>query len=479
MDIVTNVLKKQGYNFSAELCDYYNNVNLWTDWWKGYVEDVHQYSQAILSGAIRNFDRKTMGMAKKVSEDWANLLLTHKTLINVDDETTQKFLAGDAVEQTGGVLGKNNFWESANILVEKAYAKGTGAVVLRINDATLKGKKLTGGTIKLEYIDDATMIYPLSWNKTDITECAFGSINYIDGKKYLYLEKHLIEGEGYKVVNEFYLIENEVAQRVNNPKGILGEFTIGCKLFHVIKPNIANNIYENGPLGISIYANALDQLEACDVAYDNFVYDFLLGRKRVFMNQDIIQKDANGKPNVPKSMETRLFYSMGGRLPGEDQLFQEYNPLLRVEENKQGIQMALDVLSSKVGFGQHRYSFDAMNMTTATEVKTSNKDLTESVAKQRVMIENFVKQLVESILWIGKNILHEKVKEDAKIVITFDDSMFQDIESEKQQFLQEIRDGIRQKWEYRVKYFGEDEETARKMVADESGEGITYNEDEE
>ena len=31
--------------------------------------------------------------------------------------------------------------------------------------------------------------------------------------------------------------------------------------------------------------------------------------------------------------------------------------------------------------------------------------------------------------------------------------------------MQEIREGLRQPWEYRVKYFGEDEETAKAMTA--------------
>ena len=39
-------------------------------------------------------------------------------------------------------------------------------------------------------------------------------------------------------------------------------------------------------------------------------------------------------------------------------------------------------------------------------------------------------------------------------------------------FLQEIRDGVRQKWEYRVKFFGEDPETAKAMVG--SDEGLTF-----
>lgn len=181
------------------------------------------------------------------------------------------------------------------------------------------------------------------------------------------------------------------------------------------------------------------------------------------MNQDIISMK-DGKPNISETLENRLFYSMGQKMPDESQLFQEYNPALRITENKEGIQTALDILSANVGFGQSRYSFNDRTMTTATQSKLSNKDLTESVAKQRVMIEEVLKGLVKAILWLGRNIVGEAVNEEAKVTITFDDSMFQDIDAEKAQFLQEIRDGIRQKWEYRVKYFGEDEATAKQMV---------------
>lgn len=46
----------------------------------------------------------------------------------------------------------------------------------------------------------------------------------------------------------------------------------------------------------------------------------------------------------------------------------------------------------------------------------------------------------------------------------WDDSIIVDAETERARDLQEIRDGILQKWEYRVKWFGEDEKTARAMI---------------
>ena len=47
-----------------------------------------------------------------------------------------------------------------------------------------------------------------------------------------------------------------------------------------------------------------------------------------------------------------------------------------------------------------------------------------------------------------------------------------DTETAKQEFRQDIAQGIRKPWEYRVKFLGEDEEKAKAMVADEEIENI-------
>ena len=43
--------------------------------------------------------------------------------------------------------------------------------------------------------------------------------------------------------------------------------------------------------------------------------------------------------------------------------------------------------------------------------------------------------------------------------------------------VQEIRDGVRQKWEYRVKFFGEDETTAKSMIEEEEPDPFGFSQD--
>ena len=51
-----------------------------------------------------------------------------------------------------------------------------------------------------------------------------------------------------------------------------------------------------------------------------------------------------------------------------------------------------------------------------------------------------------------------------EVNIVFDDSIIEDTKTEKQQDLQEVRDGIMQKFEYRMKWYGESEEDAKKIL---------------
>ena len=268
-------------------------------------------------------------------------------------------------------------------------------------------------------------------------------------------------------------------EQVTSPHGEVASYKLPCKPFVIMKPNVENSVADV-PMGVSIYANAIDELESCDLAYDNMFMDTLLGKKRVFMDQAAVMLtpptkvvDESGHervlerhPDVKATLEKSLYVNTGEQLPGDAKFFQEYNPSLRTDENKENVQFNLNLLSMKVGLGQNRYQFNQQSMATATQVRASNKELTESVWKQRIVIQDALTELTRQALILGKEKLHQPLDVDARITIQFDDTMFSDEEAERMRFMQEIAAGIRQKWEYRVKYDGEDEKTAREMTGE-------------
>ena len=78
--------------------------------------------------------------------------------------------------------------------------------------------------------------------------------------------------------------------------------------------------------------------------------------------------------------------------------------------------------------------------------------------------EKALKQITKAVLWIGKNVLGAPVDPDTKITIIADDSYIIDQDSERKRWQEEIKAGIRQRYEYRMKFYGETEEEAKRNV---------------
>ena len=149
----------------------------------------HFHSYRVYNGQKRLLCRRAgLGMAKKVCEDWANLLMNERVRIRAAGEREQRFL--------DRVFAENRFPQAANRLQELKAALGTGAYVPRV----------TGGKIRIDCLD-AEHIFPLSWENGEIRECAFAAGRCAAGHDYLYLQLHRTEGGLYEVENLLYLAD--------------------------------------------------------------------------------------------------------------------------------------------------------------------------------------------------------------------------------------------------------------------------------
>ena len=145
--------------------DYYGNIEVWRQWWKGDVPDIHDQKEDAPDGSVISRRLASLRMPKHVCEDWANLLLNDKTTFQIGDAKSAAYLLGSDEQQTGGLLRQLHFWENANKLVEQAYWSGTGAFVLSVEGLTVDaaGNALPSpqGRIQLDY-DPACCILPIS-----------------------------------------------------------------------------------------------------------------------------------------------------------------------------------------------------------------------------------------------------------------------------------------------------------------------------
>lgn len=469
---ICNVVNYLNQHNNYQINDnYYNQIEIWENWWRGFYKPFHEFNEMSGTDIIK---RKlySLKMAKKVCEDWASILLNEKTQITVDDHTSSIFLQGK--NQTEGVLGQTGFWQQGNALIEKAFYSGTGAFVLKLNNMTI----LTDGTVKedkgthitLDYLT-AMNIIPLTVRNGKITEAAFASEIMQKGKPYIYLETHELESDGYVITNRYFSESANTLHPEPLPSGIAPVLRTRSfvPFFSIVYPAIVNNIQHNGGMGISVFAGAIDNLMGVDLAYNNFCRDFKLGGKKVFYNSDLVRvvcgADGRRVTITPDDVMQQLFTQINSsEVDDEKQLIQEFNPSLRVTENRDGVQAQLDYLSFKCGFGTKHYQFNSGTILTATQYAGDKQELVQNASKHYIVVEQAIQGIVRAILWAGKYILGEPVNPDAEITITFDDGYIIDKESERERDRQDCRDGAMQWWEYRMKWRGEDEVTAKRMV---------------
>lgn len=418
--IIKQYLENSGYNTASD--DTYSHIDEWLEWYKGYVEKFHKYK--IFNGTTTvSHNRYTIGMGKKICEDWANLLLNEKVSIN----------AGDYTKRLNDILTANNFLVRANQLIELTFALGTGAFVEYISD----------DEVVIDYIR-ADMIYPLSWDNGDVTECAFGSTRVFKGKELVYLQIHRLGKDGenpntYYIENRY--IDAEDGKEMDIPDDIEELVDTGSEipLFQIITPNICNNIDLDSPLGISVYANSIDQLKGCDLIYDSYMNEFVLGRKRILVPVSFakMQMEKDGVAQPTFDPEDTVYYQMPGDRQNEMQLT-EVDMSIRASEHELGIQRSLDILSLKTGMGTGRYQFDSSGVKTATEVISDKSDLYQNRQKNAIIINAAILRMASAVSFLDCGMYVDAT-------VDFDDSIIEDTNATIDKNIKLVSGGIRSK----------------------------------
>lgn len=467
---VTKYLKNLGHDTVPG--SFYSLINTWENWYRNSVKGFHTYR--IYNGREHiPVKRYSLGMAKKTSEDIADLLLNERVSI----------VAADAVSDTylQAVLNKNRFLVIGNDYQERKAYTGTVAYIPCLNgiriseDGHLIGRE---GSVDINFVSAAN-IFPLSWENSEITECAFSFFKTVKGKQFANIQLHLIQMTGGQPE---YVIENHVVEctegagkelSVDKWKELPPFASLQPKIhtgstrrqFVIDRLNIVNNTSEDNPMGVALFANSLDQLRGLDTTYDSYVNEFVLGKKRVFVAPEMMAVNELGDPVFdPNDV---VFYKLPEDTLRGDKPIVESNMELRSDEHNKALNDGLNILSIKTGFGPKHYKFEQGNVTTATQVISENSDMFRTLKKHEIILEDVLKELAQIILRLGQT-LGNAVDPETEITIDFDDSIIEDKQSERQQDRQDVAMGAMTLLDYRMKWYQEDaEEAAKHITSDE------------
>ena len=459
---IIEYLREQGYKpYNA----FYNTIQMWINMWKGKTE-FHKY-KVVYDNKTYDREMYSLSMEKRICEDWASICWSEKDQIKTTNKN-QTYLDKK--------LNEIKFNNQSISAIEKSCYSGTCGAILRVKNIKLLDNQLI--TDKFSKYDlilmNASRIIPLRTEQNKIIDCAFISETRIEDKLAYYIEIHELvrkkdeqgeEYETYRIRNKYIDKEGKEVEK----NGVIKEYYTGSDiaLFSILRPPIDNPYEEANGLGFSMYGNAIDQLHGADIAYNNFVMDYYLGGKKVFYNKKLTRRDDKGNIIYPDDVSKQQFQIVGDEMENvnADGLIHEYNPDLRIEDNKSGLQFFLDLLSFKCGLGTKYYQFDGgSGVVTATQYMGDRQDLTINAKKYRENVDEFVVNICRGILLLGRLLFKENVNETDEIKVVNTDGFLISEEDLKEKYLNEIAQGLRSKVSYMVKFMGMTEEEAKREL---------------
>lgn len=409
---------------------YYSMIDMWLCIYKGFYGDWHNVSYHTIDGP-RNRKMDTMKMGKIVSEEMARLVFNEKVNINISPN--------EYSDNIHNVLNKNNFNKMFQDYLEYMFGLG-GMAIKTYAELNKEGNY----EICLNYVT-ADCFIPLSYSNKGINEGIFVNITKKGKYYYTLLEFHVWNGLEYNIKNELYQSETsyELGIKVNlsmlypNLEEITTIKGLTRPLFVYFKPNIANNIDLTSPLGIPLFANALDTLKSLDTAFDSFHREFRLGKKRIIVPATAIKTivdptDGCVKRYFDASDETYQAFSFTDM---ENQKIVDNSVELRVDEHISAINSLLDILSMQTGFSAGSFTFDGMQVKTATEVISEQSKTFRTKNSHEIIIEEGLKELITTIGEVAELYDLFSVPADVEVSIDFDDSIVVDKDADKNYYL--------------------------------------------
>ena len=445
-------LMNKGYQLNDSLSSY---VSIWKAWYRGNVEGFHKY--VVYTGTeYLSQTRASLQLGKTICEQMANLLFNEKCGIAVDNEATDEFVKK--------VFDENNVYIKLNEFQERKAAFGTVCYIPYYADEELR----------MNYIAAENMT-PLSWENGVINELAVHSKTVVDKKEYLFLQLFVLGKDGNYSIKNLMLTSSENGEEysevslkeVKGYEKVKPEVDTESKTrpFIIDRLNISNNIDPDNPMGISIFANALDSMKFCDLVYDSYMNEFVLGKKRVMVASEAVNI-MNGKPVFdPNDL---VYYQLPEGVNADGKPFiHELNMELRSSEHQEALQQALNIFSSQCGLGENYYKFSGGSIATATQVVSENNTMFRTLKKHEIILEAALVDLIRLIIELGSKYgLAKGLKEESEITVTFDDSIIEDKNTELNRRLNEVAAGMLKPEIYLAYRYGVTEEKAKKMMPD-------------
>ena len=340
---------------------------------------------------------------------------------------------------------------------------------------------VNNGKVVIDYVYQDEAIPFRFDSEKKITGVVFPTFLIEDNKRYVRLEIHDYTEDNYTISNRCFVSKNmyldgpvignlgneidiKKVKAWENIEPLIEVSGTDGPLFSYFRIPIANNIDRKSPLGVSVFSRALKRIRKADIQASRLDWEFESKETAIELNESYLTQDIYGNAKLPQGKE-RMYrtYSGTGSFDDGKGLFLHFSPDIRDQSFINGLDKYLRDIEFTSGLAYGTLSNPQNVDKTAEEIKASKQRSYQLVKDIQNSLEKSLKDLIRCIdeLATAYSLVPDG---EYKVSFEWDDSIIVNASKEKQQDIQDINTGILNKYEYRMKWYGEDEQTAKEKI---------------
>lgn len=226
----------------------------------------------------------------------------------------------------------------------------------------------------------------------------------------------------------------------------------------------------------ALISGAEDLIRQADEQWERINWEQEGGKMRVFADSDLFRKrqgDKDGLNNTTiTSKMNKLFVLLNGDNTEGGEKIKEHAPALRIEQQARALQEILKRIEQTVGLGRGSLSDLESVQQTATQYVGSKKSLYNKVDQFESEYEEKYKDCAYVFAYMES--AYNGTAFNDEVEIKFNDMARKDPQTEKTEDLLEVQNGVMSKEEFRMKWYGETEETAKAKVEEMKGSATDF-----
>lgn len=397
-------------------------------WQKCFAGQAFWLSDSVIS----------LRLEQAITREFANITLNEMTA-SVSNDKLQKIF--------------ETATEDLNSELQSGLA--TGAMVI----------KPLGGD-KVQYIS-ANAFVPIEFDaRHRLVKVIFPEFKKIGDNYYTRLEYHSLDIEkGLTITNTAYVSASEGQLGREIPLAAVDEWAslpnavtypqMLRPAFGYFRTPIKNTI-DGSSCGVSVYANDINLIRKIDTQFGRLDWEFESGERAIHVDAAAFKKEGTEKLNK------RLYKAVDVDL-GDNELFKDFSPAIRQSDITDGLNTYLRRLEFSVGLAYGDLSDPDTVSKTATEILSAKNRKYNTVSAIQKQLKYCLDDLVYALAFYNS-----LTTSGYTFVCDFKDSILTDEQTERTQDIQDLSLGIMRPDEYRMKWYGEDEKTAKKNLPQSS-----------